>query len=151
MHSFQHQFSCTSWKGHFISQAEHEMINLGTKPIFKLYGATFYEKGTDTLPAPLFMTNWFRKYHWFKDARGQIFSSKTNQQKLRSNQSKGTEVFSLSMPKSRICSRQEFKQWPAMCVARVTCLACQRAKHAVHASYKCHTWRALFFKLKSNL
>ena len=26
-------------------------------PIFKLYGATFYEKGTGSLPTPLFMTN----------------------------------------------------------------------------------------------
>ena len=51
-------------------QAECEMVNSGTKPIFKLYGANLYEKGIDMLQTPLFTTNWFRKYPLIQRCKG---------------------------------------------------------------------------------
>ena len=51
------------------------MVNSGTKPIFKLYSETYYKH--------LFLRQSnFGNNHWFKDARDQIFSSKTNQRML---------------------------------------------------------------------
>ena len=91
MHSFQRQFLCPSWKGHFILQAEYEMVNSGTKPIFKLYGETCYKH--------LFLRQSnFGNNHWFKDARDHIFSSKTNQWMLTLSVTEKLKNSILEMP-----------------------------------------------------
>ena len=78
MHSFQHQFLCTSWKGHFISQAEYEMINSAWNQYLN-YTVLPAMKRVKTCYRHLFLWQTdFGNNHWFKVARDQIFSSKTN-------------------------------------------------------------------------